>query len=161
MELIAIVEGVGPANFEQLCKKFICARAQIIEFGNETVEYRFVWTLEGLPPPRMITALERDVMGLGGCVKRVNVGIFFDLDDDYSEVPMDGKHVEYIVPMKAKNRRDACCGLATNLKDKWDPSMRTYRDRLAKMKETIAETFFVVMSTPDPHIPTNRDKFEL
>ena len=161
MELIAVVGGIGPATFEQLGKKFSRARAQIIEFGNDFVEYRFVWTLEGLSPPQMVTALEQDVMGLGGCVKRVTVGILFGLEDDNPKVPMYVKHLEYIVPMKTENRREACYGLATNLKYKWDLAVKTYRDRLTKMKETTVETFFVVMSTSDPHIPNNRAKFEL
>ena len=161
MELIAVVGGIGPATFEQLGKKFSRARTQIIEFGNDFVEYRFVWTLEGLPPPQLVTALERDVIELGGCVERVDVGILFGLEDDNPKVPMGVKYLEYIVPMKTKNRHEACYGLATKLKYKWDLTVKTYRDRLTKIKETTVETFFVVMSTSDPHIPNNQDKFEL
>ena len=161
MELIAVVGGIGPATFEQLGKKFSRARTQIIEFGNDFVEYRFVWTLEGLPPPQIVTALELDVMELGGCVKRVDVGILFRLEDDDPKVPMDVKYLEYIVPMKTNNRREARYGLAAKLKYKWDLAVKTYRDRLTKIKETTVETFFVVMSTSDPHISNNRAKFEL
>ena len=163
MELIAVVGGIGPATLEQLGKKFSRARTQIIEFGNDFVEYRFVWTLEGLPPPQIVTELELelDVMGSGGCVKRVDVGILFRLEDDDPKMPMDVKFLDYIVPMKTNNRRVACYGLATNLYYKWDLVVKTYRDRLTKIKETTVETFFVVMSTSDPHIPNNRAKFEL
>lgn len=147
MEVIFDVENIGPCKLERLCQEITPpAKARIVEIEDDRgyciQVYQCQWTLDQTKNyDSLMDEFDHKVTAIGGRVVRNRVAVPIDWNDT-REVTNE-EYIEWIVPMRAKTRSEACRGLRRALTENIGGTVEISRDCL----ETISTVgrFYVTM----------------
>ena len=118
MEVCICVEGLRPAEFENMCSNIKPPpEARIIARAH--VKHYCVWSLHEVTRIHkeealcLLNTLEASATKLDGCTERICVSVPFDFDDGMEL--NHGEYIEWTIPMTAINRKGACTRIMRKL----------------------------------------------